>query len=71
RGRPAPRVVLLPAVVRRAARVVPVVRELDETRHQFERPFVLDSSAATGVFGLEATPWEDALRRTVESLDRR
>lgn len=45
--------------------VVPIMRELRETRHQFERPFVLDSSAAEHTFGLRPTPWEDALKATI------
>ncbi len=36
----------------------PVVRELGEVLHQFERPFVLDSSAAQRTFGLTPTPWD-------------
>jgi nucleoside-diphosphate-sugar epimerase len=48
--------------------VVPVLRELRETRHQFEGPFVLDSSAAREAFGLEPTPWGDTLAETVTWL---
>jgi nucleoside-diphosphate-sugar epimerase len=70
-GRPAPAVRLLPAAVRGLLRVVPVVRELDETRHQFERPFVLDSSAAERTFGLAPTPWQQALVETAEALRSR
>jgi hypothetical protein len=54
--------------VKYAARVVPVVRELDETAHQVERPFVLDSTAATSTFDLRPTPWEAALEQTVAAL---
>ncbi len=67
-GRPAPRVVRLPGAVRAALRVVPVVRELEETRHQFEGPFLLDDSAARRRFGLEPTPLEAGLRATVDDL---
>lgn len=35
------------------------MRELEETAYQFERPFVLDSSAITREFGLKATPWDE------------
>lgn len=45
----------------------PTVRELAETRYQFEGPFVLDDSAARSTFGLEPTPWDEVLERTVES----
>jgi nucleoside-diphosphate-sugar epimerase len=48
--------------------VVPLLRELRETRHQFERPFVLDSSRAERTFGLAPTPWEAALEATVAAL---
>lgn len=32
------------------------MRELQETRYQFDRPFVMDSSAYTAQFGETATP---------------
>jgi hypothetical protein len=48
--------------------VVPLLRELRETRHQFERPFVLDSSRAERTFGLAPTPWQAALEATVAAL---
>lgn len=68
RGLPAPRVAPLPAPLKLAARVLPVVRELDETAHQFERPFVLDSSDAQTTFGVTPTPWDQALKQTVADL---
>ena len=40
-------------------------RELGETRHQFDRPFVLESTETEQVFGLQATPWEQTLADTV------
>jgi hypothetical protein len=48
--------------------VVPLLKELRETRHQFERPFVLDATHTEQVFGLQATPWEVTLKETVEWL---
>ncbi|KRC92746.1 hypothetical protein ASE25_05410 [Terrabacter sp. Root85] len=45
--------------------VVPFMRELRETRHQFERPFVLDSELTQRTFGLAPTPWDEALAATV------
>lgn len=42
----------------------PMIRELHETAYQFERPFVLDSSAIAGKLGLEPTPWDEVCRRT-------
>lgn len=59
---------LLPAVVRRLARVAPIVRELDETAHQFERPYILDASSTTETFALEPTPWPDSLAATCRAL---
>jgi nucleoside-diphosphate-sugar epimerase len=45
----------------------PLVRELNETLYQFERPFVSDASKFQGAFGpLEPTPHPEAVRRTVE-----
>lgn len=67
-GEPVPPVRLLPAPVRSMIRASPVVRELDETRHQFERPFVLDSSTAEDTFGLTPTPWRRALQETIAAL---
>ena len=45
----------------------PLVRELNETLYQFERPFVSDASKFQGAFGpFEPTPHRDAVRPTVE-----
>lgn len=46
--------------------VVPFLREMRETAYQFQRPYVLDSSAITDAFGLTATPWEEVCRATGE-----
>jgi nucleoside-diphosphate-sugar epimerase len=46
----------------------PLLREFRETRHQFERPFILDASAAQARFGLEPTPWDLTLKETVDHL---
>jgi nucleoside-diphosphate-sugar epimerase len=51
--------------LRAAGLLSPLVRELEETRHQFVRPFVLDSSAFTTAFGLPATPLETTWADTV------
>lgn len=67
-GHRTPRVSTYPGWLMALARVSPTVRELDETRHQFEGPFVLDSSAAQEVFGMEPTPWREALAATVTAL---
>jgi nucleoside-diphosphate-sugar epimerase len=45
----------------------PLVRELNETLYQFERPFVSDASKFEGAFGpFEPTSHRDAVRRTVD-----
>ena len=45
-------------------RFVPLLRELRETVYQFERPYVLDSSAIARELGLEPTPWPEVCRAT-------
>ena len=44
--------------------VVPFLREMRETVHQFERPYVMDSSAAQRELGLAPTPWDEVCRAT-------
>ena len=44
---------------------VPVIGELKETLYQFTAPYVMESSAITAAYGLEATAWEEVCRRTV------
>ncbi len=62
-GLPAPRVAAVPAPVFALAGLFsPQMREMRETIYQFERSFVVDSSAFTREFGLEATPTDEALR---------
>lgn len=69
RGRePGPVRTLPRSLVTAAGAVVPLLKELRETRHQFEQPFVLDSSLTERTFGLAPTPWEDALEATVTAL---
>jgi len=65
-GVPAPRVRRLPwAAVRAVGAFAPKVGGLMEVRYQFDRPFVLDSSAFTGAFGVTATPRDTAFDETV------
>lgn len=47
--------------------LVPVLRELRETVYQFERPYVLDSSAIRDELGLAPTPWDEVCRATALS----
>ena len=61
-GLPAPEVQVLPRWGLRAMGLaVPFARELQEVRHQFEQPFVLDSSAAQATFGLAPTPFAEGI----------
>jgi nucleoside-diphosphate-sugar epimerase len=41
------------------------MRELAEMLYQFERPFVMDSTASQAKLGLEPTPLADAMAATV------
>lgn len=67
-GAPSPRVNRPPALIVRALEMLnPIVRELRETRYQFDRPFVVDSSAFEQTFGMTATPLDVALQATVAS----
>jgi len=44
------------------------VRELPNTLYQFAAPFVIDDSETRSTFGLEPTPWNDALNATITSF---
>lgn len=58
----------LPSIALRAAGVFsPKIRELREIIYQFERPFVIDSTATTEALGLKATPIDDTLRAALDS----
>ncbi len=50
-------------------RFVPLLREMRETVYQFERPYVLDSSAIARELGLEPTPWDEVCRATAAGAD--
>ena len=64
-GAPAPKLARTPAwAVRTAGLAVPVLRELEEVRYQFDRPFVIDSSACQQTFGIKPTPVTAALAAT-------
>ncbi len=61
-----PRVRALPGWSLRAMGMLsPAMRELGETLYQFERPFVMDSSASEAALGLEPTPLTQAAAATV------
>lgn len=52
------------AVLSLGGAVVPLLREMRETAYQFERPYVLDSSAIESQLGLKPTPWDEVCRAT-------
>ena len=52
-------------------RLVPLLREMRETVYQFERPYVLDSSAIERELGLAPTPWDEVCRATAEAAGAR
>jgi nucleoside-diphosphate-sugar epimerase len=67
-GAPAPSVAAFPAGSLTLAGVVSAqMRELKETRYQFDRPFLLDSSDCTATFGIEATPRDAALTAVADA----
>ncbi|WP_457946862.1 NAD-dependent epimerase/dehydratase family protein [Pseudarthrobacter sp. alpha12b] len=66
-GRPAPKVRVLPGWTLRAAGLVSAdARELAEMLYQFERPFIMDSSASEAALGISPTPLQTAAAATVE-----
>ncbi|MFI6868447.1 NAD-dependent epimerase/dehydratase family protein [Nocardia sp. NPDC050406] len=65
-GAPAPRLSSIPGPIFYALGLVsPLIRELRETRYQFDRPFVVDSSAFEQTFGVAPTPLDEAVAATV------
>jgi nucleoside-diphosphate-sugar epimerase len=71
-GHPAKVGVVPRPMIRIAGLFNPLVRELNETLYQFERPFVLDASKFQRAFGpFEPTPHPEAVRRTVDWFRRR
>ncbi|WP_149259069.1 NAD-dependent epimerase/dehydratase family protein [Actinomadura sp. K4S16] len=65
-GAPAPRIYEVPRAVFHAAGFFsPMAKELRETRYQFDKPYVLDSSAFESAFGMAPTPMDDALKAVV------
>ncbi|HEY3562826.1 MAG TPA: NAD-dependent epimerase/dehydratase family protein [Kribbella sp.] len=65
-GAPTARVGSMPTLVLRLAGLVDAAaREMVEMQYQWQRPFVVDSTAATVAFGIEATATDDALREMI------
>ncbi|MER7110088.1 NAD-dependent epimerase/dehydratase family protein [Streptomyces sp. NPDC000229] len=44
----------------------PLIRELKEIRYQFDRPFIVDSSAYEAAFAVRATPLDEQVGATVD-----
>src|SRR5690606_9866377 len=66
-GAPAPKVGSIPQWLVNAARLFsPLLAEIKYVRYQFDRPFVVDSSAFTETFGLTPTPVAEGLAATVD-----
>ncbi|MCX5610977.1 MULTISPECIES: NAD-dependent epimerase/dehydratase family protein [unclassified Streptomyces] len=55
-----------PAVLGVASLFSPLIRELKEIRYQFDRPFVVDSSAYEAAFAVRATPLDEQIKATVD-----
>ncbi|WP_159620429.1 NAD-dependent epimerase/dehydratase family protein [Arthrobacter zhaoguopingii] len=65
-GVSAPRLTGTPGwLVRRLGVFMPSMRELAELSYQFDRPFVMDSSASEQVLGIAPTPLQGAVAETV------
>ncbi|WP_336047360.1 NAD-dependent epimerase/dehydratase family protein [Streptomyces sp. CA2R101] len=57
---------LPPAVLGAVSLVSPLLRELKEIRYQFDRPFIVDSSAYEAAFAVRATPLDEQIKATVD-----
>lgn len=67
-GRPPVRVSSLRGGALAAAGLVsPLMREIREIIYQWERPYVMDDSAARARFGITPTPWAEVCRRTARA----
>ncbi|MGS2614273.1 NAD-dependent epimerase/dehydratase family protein [Micromonospora sp. LZ34] len=70
-GAPAPKLTRMPyPVLWLGGLANPFVRELRETAYQFDRPFLMDSTAATATLGVEPTSLDRAIEETVGALRR-
>ncbi|SCG66169.1 NAD-dependent epimerase/dehydratase family protein [Micromonospora coxensis] len=70
-GAPAPKLTRMPyPVLWLGGLVDPMARELRETAYQFDRPFLMDSTAATATLGVTPTPLDRAIEETVATLRR-
>ena len=66
-GRGEPKLAPLPtALLRVAALVSPMMREVQRISYQFTEPFEVDSSRSERELGLEATPWDVVVGATLD-----
>ncbi|MBQ0902933.1 NAD-dependent epimerase/dehydratase family protein [Micromonospora sp. U21] len=70
-GAPAPKLIRMPyPVLWLGGLTDPFIRELRETAYQFDRPFLMDSTAATATLGVRPTPIDQVVKETVGALRR-
>ncbi|MGI5525497.1 NAD-dependent epimerase/dehydratase family protein [Micromonospora sp. CA-259024] len=70
-GAPAPKLTRMPyPVLWLGGLTNPFIRELRETAYQFDRPYLMDSTAATATLGVQPTPIDQVVKETVEALRR-
>lgn len=63
-----PKVRTLPSgLIKLAGVFVPLMRELPEMMYQFTKPFVIDATDTTELFGIEATSLDQQIKATVDS----
>jgi len=55
-------------VLRAIGVLVPMMREVVAVRHQFDQEFVIDASGTRATFGLEPTPWHEAIAATAGAV---
>lgn len=68
-GAPAARVATMPAIALRLAGLFNRdAREMIETQYQWQRPFVIDSTAATVALGIKPAGTDQALRETIDGI---
>jgi nucleoside-diphosphate-sugar epimerase len=68
-GAPQARIAKMPTIALRLAGLFnPTARAMLETQYQWQRPFILDSTAATVAFGIKPISLDAALRESIEGV---
>lgn len=57
---------LQPWMIRALGLFVPILKEVDEMLYQYQKPYTVDSSKFEKAFGIQATPFEESLKKTIE-----